>query len=149
VFDISIPLTPEPPSVPDVPAIVPPRLLDPFPTVRLRGRTTTNGVRLTLFSVRAPADSQVELRCTGKGCPAKTVKTKIKTRRGAATGTQRIKRFERALRAGLTLRVYVTKEGLIGKYTSIKIRRRLALPVRRDRCLMPGSTRPVGCPRTP
>jgi PKD repeat protein len=149
VFDISVPVTPQPlpPPLPAAPSVIAPQLLSPFPTVRLRGRTTATGVRLTLFSVRGPANAQIELRCTGRGCPAKRVKTRIKTRR--ATGTMRIKRFERRLRAGLTLRVYVTKEGWIGKYTSVKIRRRLALPVRRDRCLMPGSTRPVGCPRTP
>ena len=150
-FDISIPVVNEPPAVPTVPTVppaIPPRYLDPFPSVRIRGRTTPSGVRLSLFSVRAPAGSEVELRCTGKGCPAKSVTTKVKTRKGAAAGTTRIKRFERSLRAGIVLRVYVTSDGLIGKYTSIKIRR-LALPIRQDRCLMPGSSRPVGCPRTP
>jgi hypothetical protein len=60
----------------------------------------------------------------------------------------RFKRFERLLRAGLTLRVTVTQQGMVGKYTRIRIRR-LKLPVRVDRCVMPGSSRPAACPEAP
>ena len=144
-FDTSAPVGAEPPIVAPVEPL---RWLDPFPTVRIRGRTTSSGVRFSLFSVRAPAGSSVKLRCVGRGCPKKSISTRVKARKGAATGTRRIKSFERQLQAGIVVKVYVTRRGLVGKYTSFKIRR-LALPVRRDRCLMPNSTRPVTCPAAP
>jgi hypothetical protein len=115
--------------------------------VRLRGRTTPSGVRLSLFSVRGPVGSTVTLRCSGRGCPTKSTKAKIKNRKGA-TGTVRVRRIERSLRSGVILQVYVQKPGLVGKYTRIRIRR-IAVPIRSDRCLMPDSTRPVTCPAAP
>ena len=121
----------------------PPRLLDPFPTVRIRGRTTTRGVNLSLFQVRGPVGSIVKLRCSGRRCAAKRMSARIKSR--SAVGSVRFKRLERTLTAGTVLRVYVSQPGLIGKYTRFRIRR-LALPLRTDRCLMPGSTKPVTCP---
>jgi hypothetical protein len=39
----------------------------------------------------------------------------------------------------------VTKVSTIGKYTRFKIRSRKP-PIRSDRCLMPGSSKPVDCP---
>jgi PKD repeat protein len=151
-FDTSTPVGSVPPVVPVVDPVVQPvaplRWLDPFPTVRVRGRTTRTGVRLSLFSVRGPADSIVTLRCKGRSCPAKSLKAKIKGRKGAATGTARIRRIERSLRRGTILQVYVAKPGLVGKYTKFTIRS-IALPIRKDRCLMPDSTRPVRCPAAP
>jgi hypothetical protein len=43
------------------------------------------------------------------------------------------------------VRIFVTKPGVIGKFTSIKIRGRKS-PLRVDRCLMPGQMKPVKCP---
>ena len=148
IFDTSTPVGSVPPVVPVVPdvPVEPLRWLDPFPTVRIRGRTTTSGVRLSLFTVRAPAGSTVKLRCAGSSCTKKSMSETVKSR--AAAGNVRFKRVERTLRAGTVLQVYVSQRGLVGKYTRFKIRR-LALPVRTDRCLMPGSTKPVGCPRSP
>jgi hypothetical protein len=42
------------------------------------------------------------------------------------------------------IEVYVTKPGMIGKFTRFTIRKGKA-PSRIDRCLMPGSTKPVRC----
>ena len=42
------------------------------------------------------------------------------------------------------IKIFVTKAGTIGKYTSIKIRGGKP-PKRVDRCLMPGSTKPAQC----
>jgi PKD repeat protein len=145
IFDTSIPVGPPPPIV-QPPA--PLQWLNPFPTVRLRGRTTRSGVTLSLFTVRAPTDSIVSLTCKGRRCPVKSLRAKVKGRKGASTGTTRIRRLERSLRAGTILQVRVAKPGLVGKYTEIKIRS-IALPIRRDRCLLPDSTRPVKCPATP
>ena len=44
----------------------------------------------------------------------------------------------------MKLEVFVTKPGMIGKYTRFKIRKAKA-PTRTDRCLMPGSNKPVRC----
>ena len=141
VFDTSAPSGVAPP-------VEPLRWLDPFPTVRIRGRTTSFGVRLSLFSVRAPAGSTVRVTCSGRSCPIKTLSTRIKARKKSAVGVARIQRVERSLRAGAVLQVYITKKGLIGKYTRFKIRR-IALPIRSDRCVMPDSTKPVACPAAP
>jgi hypothetical protein len=53
--------------------------------------------------------------------------------------------FERVLRAGTRLEIRITRAPFIGKYTLVVVRRGQP-PLRRDRCLMPGSSRPVRCP---
>ena len=141
-FDTSQPAGGNPAPVP----IAGVRWLDPFPTVRIRGRTTRAGVSLSLFTVRAPARSAIELRCVGRSCPEKVMRKVVRTNRSAAT--IRFKALQRTLRAGTQLQVRVTARGAVGKYTGFKIRR-LALPVRTDRCLMPSVRRPVACPRAP
>jgi hypothetical protein len=60
--------------------------------------------------------------------------------------TLRFKALERTLPAGTRVQVTVTRRGLVGKYTRFRIRR-LQLPVRTDRCVMPGSKRPSACPK--
>jgi PKD repeat protein len=141
-FDDSQTTSPEPPLTAPVAAL---RWLDPFPTVRIRGRTTRSGVVLSLFTVRAPNGSQITLRCSGRGCPRKTVRKNVETRGGKPTANVRFKMLERSLRAGIRLQVLVTQPGVVGKYTRFKIRR-LKVPVRTDRCVMPDSSRPVKCP---
>jgi hypothetical protein len=115
----------------------PPLLLDPFPVVRIRGRSTPQGARITLLTVRAPRRARVSVGCSGAGCP---------TRRWAHTAAlTRVRAFERELRAGVRLTVNVTRSGWIGKQTVIVIRRSRA-PLRHDRCLYPGSASPEPCP---
>ena len=119
--------------------LVAPRLLSPFPVVRLVGNLTRTGARIRRFRVAAPAGSSVVVRCNGPRCPTRRVAR-------VATGrTIRFRRFERRLRAGVVLRVFVSREGAIGKYTRFGIRRRRS-PSRRDRCLMPGVRTPSLCP---
>jgi hypothetical protein len=58
----------------------------------------------------------------------------------------RFTKFPNALRKGATLRVYITRKGVIGKYTRFRIRVNKA-PARLDACLpASGSTRPRKCP---
>ena len=151
-FDTSTPVTPTPPEepvVPDQPSTVSPLVyLDPFPVVRMRGRATRKGAQLTLFTVRAPHGSLVDIRCKGAGCPARRLRAKIKTKRKRGSATVHFKRLERFLRAGTELEIAVTQKGMVGKYTRIRIRK-LAVPVRSDRCLLPDSSKPTACPRTP
>jgi hypothetical protein len=113
------------------------RKMSPAPVVRIRGRLTRSGARITLLTVRAPRGARIALRCFGRGCPA---------RRWAGTASlTRIARFQGPLPAGTRLVVSVTKPGRIGKHTTIVIRRGAA-PTRRDRCLMPSARKPVRCP---
>jgi hypothetical protein len=116
----------------------PVRMMKPAPVVRIRGRLTRSGARITLLTVRAPRGARITLRCAGRGCPA---------RRWARTASlTRIARFQAVLPAGTRLLISVTKAGRIGKHTTIVIRRGKA-PQRVDRCLMPGARKPVRCPR--
>lgn len=146
---VSAPLPPpsSPAGQPPVAPVAPLRFLDPFPVVRLRGRTTARGVRLSLFTVRAPHGSRVEIRCGGTGCPAGLERKTVRTATGRGSRTIHLSRFERFLKAGTVLRVAVTQTGMVGKYTRIRIRR-IALPIRTDRCLLPDTGRPVACPRS-
>jgi PKD domain len=123
-----------------------PPLLSPFPVVRIAGRITRLGTRVRLLRVTRPVGATVSVRCTGRRCPFK------KQVRAAATGTAfrtavsvRVRRLERLLLPGVKVRVYVTKQGAIGKYTKFRFRSGKT-PVRVDRCLMPGSWAPAQCP---
>jgi hypothetical protein len=114
----------------------PARMMSPAPIVRIRGRLTRTGARITLLTVRAPRGARITLRCAGRGCPAG---------RWARTASLiRITRFETVLRAGARLVIAVTKPGRIGKRTTIVIRRGKA-PRRIDRCLVPGARKAVRC----
>jgi hypothetical protein len=114
-----------------------PRMMNPAPVVRIRGRLTTSGARITLLTVRAPRGARITVRCLGRRCPA---------RRWAGTASlTRVARFQRAMPAGVRIVITVTKRNRIGKHTTIAIRRGAA-PTRRDRCLMPGVRKPVRCP---
>lgn len=116
-----------------------PRLLSPFPIVRLRGSVRGKVVRVILLSVRAPRRSKVSVYCTGRSCPR---------RRAAATaGTRivRMRQFERRLRGGTILKIYVTKPGFVGKYTRFRFVSNRA-PLRTDRCATSAGTKPKRCP---
>ena len=54
-------------------------------------------------------------------------------------------RFERSLRAGVTLEIRVFKAGMIGKYTRFVVRRG-KLPLRDDACLALAGVKPMACP---
>jgi hypothetical protein len=117
-------------------AAKPLRMMSPAPIVRIRGRLTRSGARITLLTVRAPRGASITLRCLGRGCPAQ--------RWARTAALTRIKRFEGTLRAGTKLVITVTKPGRIGKRTTIVIRRGKA-PRRADRCLAPGARKAVAC----
>jgi hypothetical protein len=115
-----------------------PRLLHPFPVIRIRGRLTTTGARVTLLTVRGPRGVRIAARCRGRGCPRRPL--------AVAAAVTRLERFERRLRAGTRLEIKVTKPGYIGKWSIITVRRGRP-PARLDRCVYPGGRRPVRCPR--
>jgi PKD repeat protein len=116
------------------------RALTPFPIVRMAGSIGKRGTKFRVLTVEVPGGSTVTVRCSGKGCPFSK-----STRAASVTRKLRIRKLEnRLLRNGVLVKIFVTKAGTIGKYTSIKIRGGKP-PKRVDRCLMPGSTKPTKC----
>lgn len=112
-------------------------------TVRLRTRVGRKRARVEILSVEAPANSTVTLRCSGSRCPASLSVAQT----GARERTIHFRRTEnRLLYAGTLLQVFVTRQGNIGKYVSFRIRGEMSPPLRRNRCLRPGGTRPSTCP---
>lgn len=129
-----------PSSLPRAPAV----LMSPFPTVRLRGTVRAGWSRIDLLAIRAPRGSIVRVRCQGAGCPYAARHTGVL----ATTRTVRFTSMQRRLRAGALVRISITASGsarLIGKYTSFMMRRGTS-PLRRDRCIAPGASRPTPCP---
>jgi hypothetical protein len=114
------------------------QMLTPFPVVRLRGRVDRSSTRITLFTVRAPSASRVSTYCSGPSCPRRRLSVV------AGRRTVRVRRFERRLRAGTVLRIYVTKPGFVGKYTRFRIINGRA-PLRVDRCVRQPGSRPHTC----
>jgi hypothetical protein len=112
-------------------------LLDPFPIVRIRGRLTRSGARVSLLTVRAPRGARIAARCSGRGCPVR--------RLARTTSLTRLRALQRGLVAGTRLDITVRKAGYIGKWTTIVIRRDHP-PRRKDRCVYPGARRPSPCP---
>jgi PKD domain len=137
--------------------------MQPFPVVRIVGRLTGSGARITLLSVQAPSGALVTVTCRGSSCPArkfshiaaasKRKKKKKKKQKQQQQETRRagggflltFPRLARSLHAGVVLEVRVTKAGQIGKYTRFLIRRG-RVPLRSDRCLWSASSKPAECP---
>jgi hypothetical protein len=95
------------------------------------------GAKVTLLSVRAPRGTRISVQCSGGHCPRKSMKK-------PARGTLRLKPYQRFLPAGLKLTIRVSQRDRVGKYTWLKIRGGLP-PLRRDRCMAPGSPAGVDC----
>lgn len=119
-----------------------PRLLSPFPIVRLAGELTSGGsTKIQRLSVRAPKKSKATVRCLGRGCPFEERVRTVKQRRVT------FPEIERRLNPGIVIEIYVTQHGRIGKFTRFKLRDG-EVPKRKDRCVAPGSRRPIDCPRS-
>lgn len=111
--------------------------ITPFPVVRISGRFTRSRTKLTRVTINAPSGARIGVNCKGRGCPYR--------RRAIAVRLVRVRALQRSYRPGATIEIRVTQAQKIGEYTRVKTRRGKA-PLRIDRCLMPGSTRPVRCP---
>ena len=132
--------TPRPPVITTPPAVMPLKLMSPFPIVRIAGRVTRRGARIRILSVRAPAGTGVLVRCRRQRCGRRSLQP--------AQGIDRpvrFRRFERNFRVGTVIEVLVGRPDLIGKFTSFRIRRNRR-PIRRDLCLLPGALRGASCP---
>ncbi len=113
------------------------KFINPFPVVRISGRFTRSRTQLTRVTVNAPRGARIGVDCKGRGCPYR--------RKAIAVKLVRVRALQRSYRPGATIEIRVTQPRKIGKYARVKTRRGKA-PLRIDRCLMPGSTRPVRCP---
>jgi hypothetical protein len=111
--------------------------IDPFPVVRIAGRFKGRRTKLTRVTVNAPRGARIRIACKGRGCPYR--------RKAIAVKLVRIRKLQRSYRPSATIEIRVTQAKKIGKYTRVRTRKGKA-PVRIDRCLMPGKTRPVKCP---
>ena len=114
------------------------KMFKPLPVVRIRGRLTTNGANIQVLSVKAPKGAKITVKCSGKGCPRKSVAT------ATATKVTRISQFQRVLPAGIKLRITIAKPGYISKVTTISIRKGKA-PLRSDQCQVPGEKKLLRC----
>ena len=112
--------------------------ISPFPIVRIAGRFKGKRTKLTRVFVTAPRGARIRVTCKGRGCPYK--------RKAIAVRLIRVRALQRIYRPKATIEIRVTQPHKIGKYARIKTRKGKA-PLRLDRCLMPGKTRPVRCPR--
>ena len=115
-----------------------PRMIRPYPTIRVSGSLTKTGADVALLTVKAPKGVRITLTCNGPSCPLREV--------AQATAVVHIPQFERELRAGTKLTITVTKPGYISKVTTITIRKGKS-PARTDRCQAPGETRLTRCPK--
>jgi len=122
-------------------------LMQPFPVVRIVGSDNSAGAKLSLLTVLAPVGATVRVTCRGGGCPVSSqhlvAASRAKSKAGAVLIT--FHRFERTLRAGTVLEVWVSNHTQIGKFTRLSIHRD-QLPNRTDMCLNPGGTKPIVCP---
>ena len=113
------------------------RFITPFPVVRISGRFARGATQLTRVIINARGGARIAVDCTGSGCPYR--------HKAIAVRLVRVRALQRSYRPGVTIEIRVTQPRMIGKYTRIRTRRGKA-PLRIDRCLMAGSTRPVRCP---
>jgi hypothetical protein len=121
-------------------------LMQPFPIVRIAGRQTTKGARLTLLTVTAPVSSRVTVRING-GKGRASSESRVATLRKpntSATVVMSFPHFDRAITAGSVLEVRVTKAGEIGKLMRF-VPHAGRLPTRQDTCLS-ATGKPMGCP---
>jgi large repetitive protein len=122
-------------------------LMQPFPVVRMAGSYNASGAKISVLAVLAPVGAKVAITCRGPHCPAKSLALLAAAGAKNKAGTTLItfRRFERSLRAGVVLEIWVSKHGEIGKFTRFTIRRGKS-PSRVDECLNPAGTTPIVCP---
>jgi hypothetical protein len=113
------------------------KFIHPFPVVRISGRFKGKKTTLTRVTVRTPRGTRIRVNCKGRGCSFK--------RRAVAVRLVSLRSLKRTYRPKAQIEIRVTQADRIGKYTRIRTRRGKA-PLRLDRCVMPGKTKPVRCP---
>jgi hypothetical protein len=154
ILQAPAPVTPRPDPAPPVTTPVTstpskPRLLSPFPLVRISGTLTSTGARVTLLSVHAPRGALVRVTVS-PACPRKrhaSRRCRVLHAAGTVGRSDAIdfRGLARAYRSGTVIVVRVWRADRIGKYTRFTIVRGRA-PQRVDQCLVPSATRGSRCP---
>jgi hypothetical protein len=112
--------------------------IKPKPMVRIVGKYTSTGARITTFTVKAPKGATTTLACSKGTCPARKQTVK-------GGHTSHLKKFERTLKAGTRIQLTIARKGYVSEITIVTIRRGHA-PLRNDSCLVPGRTKRQKCP---
>jgi hypothetical protein len=128
--------TPTPTPTPSQPPARPARL-SPFPRVRTAGSFTDTRTTFTRVTVRAPRGARLDARCKPRRCPR--VRRRITSDR-----TRRLKALQRSYPPRTTIEFRISSPTMVGKFVRIRTVRG-APPVRVDRCLAPGGSKPVRC----
>lgn len=113
------------------------------PTVAISGHIRATGTDLTRLGVTVPQGATVAVRCFGPGCPIRRL-----SERAATNGRRseiRLTALERFLPVGTRVVMRVTRDGAVGRYISLAIRRNQP-PLRTDSCLGPNGIRAARCP---
>jgi len=142
--------TASPTPTPDpTPAPTTPRLLSPFPLVRISGTLTSRGARIRLLSVRAAPGTLVRVTVSPSCAGRRRSSRRCRVLHAAGTVGRRavigFRRLARSYRSGTVIVVLVWRADRIGKYTRFTIVRGKA-PRRVDACLAPGANRGSRCP---
>jgi len=148
--DAPSPTTPtSDPALPTTPRSSAPRLLSPFPLVRISGTLTATGARIRLLSVRAAPGTLVRVTVSPACSRTRRSSRRCRVRRAAGTIGRRavigFRGLARAYSSGTVIVVRVWRADRIGKYTRFTIVRGKA-PRRVDQCLVPEATRGSRCP---
>ena len=111
-----------------------------FAVVRLQGSYGPTGAQIRQLRVSRSARARIALRCWGPDCPY--------PRRRVPPGRRVVvfRGFQRHLRSGTRISIFVTQPRRIGRYTAYRVRGGELAPVRRDRCLQLESLRLTRCP---
>ncbi len=120
-------------------------MLVPFPVVRIAGRLTRTGARLTRLTVTTPPSVRILFGCRGRTCPGRSRRVSVAASARKRIVTVRLRNAERAYRAGTRLEVAVQRRGRMGKFTSFTIRRGKP-PTRADACIGFRARRSRPCP---
>jgi PKD repeat protein len=112
-----------------------PGFLSPPPSVTLGGTVLSTGMRVKTLTIEAPRGALVTVKCRGKGCGVSRRRKHVKR------STVRFKTYERFLRAGTKLEIYVRKPKMIGAFRRYTIKAG-KFPVDIKRCLPVGKDTP-------
>ena len=112
--------------------------LKPKPVVRVSGRYTSTGAKITRFTVTSPKGATVKMSCTKGTCPVK--KQTIK-----GGHTTHVSKLERTLKAGTRVTLTISRPGYVSQVTTVVIRAKRA-PSRSDSCILPGKHKTQRCP---
>jgi hypothetical protein len=113
------------------------KLMRPFPTIRVQGKLTADGARVTSMTVKAPRGVSIGVSCAGSGCKRRTFSRK--------SSVTHLSALQHVWKAGTRMTIKISMSGYVSKVTVLTIRRGAA-PSRSDGCMWPGHKKTQRCP---